>query len=373
MPIIANPVQLLQEMGQSVWLDGLQRELMRSGQLHRWMRDGLVSGVMYNSRVHCHAVSTRQEYADDIRSLIAGGASPEQVRVTLLLEDARAAAEFMEPMYRRASGMEGLVSVPCMTSSIDAELMTADARVTWTSIGRPNVLLEVPSTAAGTVALRRLVAAGINVNMAPIFSLERYRAILDALASGLEERKRSGVPLAGIAVVTSFAINRIDALMNSRLSQVRGPDMALAQRWLNGTAAALARFAYQDCRKLLRSARWQALSAYGAAAPRLLWNDMETTSPDDVRYVDALIGPNTITSLSPRTLTAYLDHGKPAQRLEDLTAVAELFADMGQLGIDLESVNAELEAQYIADASAGARACVTAIAHLAGQTQSKSQ
>jgi transaldolase len=372
MPIIANPIQLLQEMGQSVWLDGLQRDPTRSGPLHRGMRDGLISGVMYNSRVHCHAVSTRQEYADDIRSLIAGGASPEQVRVTLLLEDARAAAELMEPMYRRAAGMEGLVSVPCMTSSVDAELMTADARVTWTSIGRPNVLLEVPSTTAGMLALRRLVAAGINVNMAPTFSLERYRAILDALASGLEDRKRSGAPLAGIAVVTSFAINRIDALMNARLSQVRGPEMALAQRWLNGTAAALARFAYQDRRKFLRSARWQALSAYGAVAPRLLWNDTDAASPDDVRYVDALIGPDTITSLSPGTLAAYIDHGKPAQRLEDLTAVAELFADMGQLGIDLESVNAGLEAQYAADAAEGARACVTVIADLAGQARPKS-
>jgi len=262
------------------------------------------------------------------------------------------AADLLLPVYEKSGGRDGYVSIEVSPHfAHDCDATVKEARELWAQLARPNVMIKVPSTRASLPAIQALLAAGVNVNVTLLFGLQRYREVADAFVRGLEQRASTGAPLDHVASVASFFLSRIDTLVDQRLDALSPPDAGASRHPLRGAAAiASARLAYQHYKQWTAGARWQALAAQGARSQRLLWASTGTKDPDysDVKYVEALIGPDTVNTLPPDTLAAYRDHGRPALRLEeDLAAARELPAQLASLGIDLEQVSAELEADGV--------------------------
>ncbi|MBI2319850.1 MAG: transaldolase, partial [Betaproteobacteria bacterium] len=229
----------------------------------------------------------------------------------------------------------------------DTTATIAEAQRLWVALGRPNVMIKVPATREGLPAIRALIAAGVNVNATLLFSVARYREVAEAYMAGLEDRARASAPLGYVASVASFFLSRIDTLVDKRLDQC-GTTEARALR--GQMAVASARLAYQAYQRIEAETRWQALARQGARAQRLLWASTGVKDPSysDLKYVEPLIGPWTVNTLTPETLAAYRDHGDPAARIEDEIETARaLPARLGALGIDLDEVARELEEEGI--------------------------
>ena len=283
--------------------------------------------------------------------------------------DARDAADALHRTYQRSGGRDGFVSLgvsPLLAD--DTPGTVAEARRLWRALDRPNAMIAVPATQRGLPALRLLLGEGINVNATLIFGVTRYREVLDAFAAGLEDRKCTGNSIDRIASVASLFVSPIDTLVDEKLVAVHDTDRPERARTLLGKAGTeVARFAYQDFKKFISSPRWGALAASGARPQRLLWasTGMENPVYSDVKYIDELIGRDTVTTLSLGTLAAYREHGRPAPRLEDhLNEVAMLPSDLLTVGIDLEQTSQQLETQAVKNLSENFKSLMTEIAAL---------
>jgi len=362
-----NRLRALQEFGQSIWLDELHRGLLSSGELERLRDSDGVSGVTTNPSIFHRAIRDDAGYHADLRRLRESGAHAEQIYESLILDDVRNAADMLRDVYRHSRHADGYVSFEVSPElADDAPATLADAGRLWASLARANVLLKIPATDAGLSVIPRLLLAGVNLNATLVFGVARLQQLLNVIAEGYEARVAAGQSLDSIATFASVFVSRIDTHVDQLLAQL--PDTALPSRIqpLVGTAGTtVAQHAYQSCRKFIDSPRWRSLATRGAPPPRLIWASTGTKNPafSDVKYVDALIGADTVTTVPPATLDAYRDHGQPAPRLQhDLYRVATLPAELQAQGIDLEQVARQLEREGIARFSASYRALLAEVA-----------
>lgn len=342
-----NPLKRLQQYGQSVWMDYIHRDLLRGGGLQRMIEEDGLRGVTSNPTIFDKAIEGSDTYDDDIKSEAAKGRTVEQICTKLLTDDVRAAADIFRPVYLETGGRDGFVSHevnPHLAHDVAGTI--SEAHKLWSILNRPNVFIKVPATTEGLRCIGHLITEGINVNVTLLFGLERYRMVMDAYISGLENRLAAGLPIDSVASVASFFLSRIDTLVDGILERaVRSADKT--QWGLRGEAAiACARLAYEMYRETFEGERFRKLEAAGAHKQRILWASTSTKNPDysDVKYVEALIGSDTVNTMPIETLEAYRDHGNPAPRLEEgIGAAAEMLERLALFGINMENVAIRLE------------------------------
>jgi transaldolase len=334
-----TPLDRLTALGTSVWVDGL----LPAAELRRLVRAG-VTGLTSNPTILHAAVLGEARYAPRIAAL--AGRSARERYETLAVEDVRAAADVLAPVFVRTAGADGFVSLEVAPDlADDADGTVAAARELWARIDRPNAMIKIPATAAGVAATRCAIANDINVNVTLLFSVARHAAVIDAYLAGLEERLRRGRPIAPVASVASFFVSRVDAAVDPLLAD-RGRDD------LSGRAAvANARLAYAHAAEVFGGARFAELRAAGARPQRPLWASTATKDPrySDVKYVDALAGPGVVSTLPPQTLAAARAHAAPRDRLTGRRARAQAtLAELAAAGIDLDAVTERLLAAGVA-------------------------
>jgi len=344
----ANPLRALHALGQSVWLDDIRRAWLVDGTLARLIAEDGVCGVTSNPAIFEKAIAQHHDYDVAIAAAVRRGLDAGAIYEELVLEDIGRAAELLRPVHELSRGSDGFVSIEVSPHiAHDTRRTVEEAQRLWGLIDRPNVMIKVPATDAGLPAIRRLIAMGVNVNVTLLFSVVRYRAVFEACLAGLEDRAREGLQLDGLASVASFFLSRIDTLVDKRLDAL-GTGMA---RELRGQAAvACARLAFQTYKEIIASPRWQALTTQGAHPQRLLWASTSTKDPDysDIKYVEALIGPDTVNTLPVETLNAYRDHGEPVVRIEHgLDAARTLSGRLTALGVDFDEAALQLEAEGV--------------------------
>jgi transaldolase len=335
-----TPLQRLTALGTTVWLDGL----VAPGELERLVHAAGVTGLTSNPTIFRAAVLGSGRYAARISALV--GRSPVEIYETLAIEDVRAAADVLAPIYDRTEGADGFVSLeadPALADDADGTL--AVARELWARIDRPNAMIKIPATAAGVEATRRAIADGINVNVTLLFSVERYAAVIDAYLAGLEERLRRGDPVHAIASVASFFVSRVDSAVDPMLAAAHRRDL------LGRASVANARLAYAHASRVFGGPRFAALRAAGARPQRPLWASTGTKDArySDVKYVDELAGPGVINTMPPPTLSAYADHGDPADRLTATEPSARAVLDeIAAAGVGLDAVTDALLTEGVA-------------------------
>lgn len=349
-----NPLLELERSGQSIWLDLLSRDLVLSGELARLIEEDGLSGVTSNPAIFAKDMTQSAAYDGRIRELALASKGAEEIYLALAVEDIRRAADLLRPLYDRLAGRDGFVSLEVSPHlARDTERTVSEARMLWAAVNRPNVFIKVPATREGLPAIRRLIGEGINVNITLLFGLPRYREVAEAYLAGLEDRLGRREPLERIASVASFFLSRIDVMVDPLLEErmAQGGDAGKRAAALHGEVAiASAKAAWRIFREIFSSARFENLSRRGARTQRLLWASTGTKNPaySDVKYVEPLIGPDTINTLPPETLRAYRDHGKPALRLTRGLAKAEkVLNGLAVLGIDLARETQALEDEGI--------------------------
>ncbi len=345
-----NPLVKLGTFGQSVWLDYIRRQMIESGELKKLIDADGLKGVTSNPSIFQKAIAGSTDYDAAIRSLVQAGKSVQEIYETLTVEDVGRAADVFRPLYNQVGGRDGFVSLevnPHLARDTDGTM--AEARHLWQALDRPNVLIKVPATKEGLPAIRQLISEGINVNVTLLFGLPRYREVAEAYIAGLEARAAQGQPLNRVASVASFFLSRIDVLLDPRLEKLAaagGPEAQKAKDLIGQVAIASAKEAYRIYQEIFGSTRFQKLAAAGARPQRLLWASTSTKNPayPDTKYVEPLIGPDTVNTLPPETLEAYRDHGNPASRLtEAVDRAASYLQRLPDLGIDLNQATQQLE------------------------------
>lgn len=329
-------LQQLLDRGQSIWIDYIEREFITAGRLAGLIREG-VRGLTSNPAIFQKAISEGAAYDADIAALAARGLATEPIYEALAIADIRAAADAFRPLHLASEGADGYVSLevnPVLAH--DAARTVEEAKRLFAAVDRPNLMIKIPATAAGLVAIPQVIAAGISVNATLLFNSRHYRGVAEAWLAGLEERQERGHSLQGIASVASFFVSRLDSRLDPRLESLGCPGLK------GKLAVANAAAVYALYQELLAAPRWRRLAAPGALPQRLLWASTGTKDPhySDTLYVDELIGPATVNTVPPATLQAWLDHGRTAAALpavESCTnAVLRAVAERG-VNLDLET------------------------------------
>ncbi|MFI6801413.1 transaldolase [Streptosporangium canum] len=300
----------LSEHGVSIWLDDISRERLRTGNLESLIREKYVVGVTSNPTIFASALSKGDAYDTQLHDLSVRGVDVEEAVRAITTYDIRWAADVLRPVYDATGGVDGRVSIevdPRLAKETDKTV--AEARALWWMVDRPNLFIKIPATVEGLSAITQAISEGISVNVTLIFSLERYRAVMDAWLTGLERARANGLNLAGIESVASFFVSRVDSEIDKRLEKIGTPEA----KALKGKAAvANARLAYAAFEDVVNSPRWQALAAAGARPQRPLWASTGTKDPSypDTLYVDELVTADTVNTMPEKTLDAVADHGR---------------------------------------------------------------
>jgi transaldolase/glucose-6-phosphate isomerase len=343
-----NPLIKLTTFGQAIWLDYISRQMIDSGELQRLIDEDGLRGVTSNPSIFEKAIAGSRDYDDDIRFLAREGKNIQEIYEALTVADVQRAADVFRPRFEELQGADGFVSLEVNPHlAHDTPGTIAEARRLWDKLDRPNVFIKVPATRAGLPAIRQLVSEGININVTLLFGLPRYREVAEAYLSGLEERAAQGLHL-NVASVASFFLSRIDVLLDPRLEKIAqaGGSLAAAATLKGEVAIASAKVAYSIYQQIFGSQRFKGLADKGAQTQRLLWASTSTKNPAylDTKYVEPLIGPDTVNTLPVETLKAYRDHGNPAPRLaEDLEKAAAVLQRLPELGLDLNQATQQLE------------------------------
>lgn len=343
-----NPLRQLSVLGQSVWLDFIDRDLLAGGGLDRLIEEDGVAGLTSNPAIFERAIGRSHQYDDAIRAGAVVPRERQSLYEAIALEDVRSAADRFASLYRTSDAADGYVSLevsPHLAHDTDATIQ--EARRLWAAFDRPNAMIKIPATTAGLRAIQALIADGININVTLLFGLDRYREVVDAVLAGLESRVASGQLVDRVTSVASFFVSRIDTLVD-RLLDASASEIARAIR--GQAAIASARLAYQHYRQWTATPRWRQLQERGARAQRLLWASTSTKDPaySDIKYIEALIGPDTVVTIPPETLAAYRQHGRPARRLEsDLLEAVALPDTLGRCHIRLDAIAAQLEREGV--------------------------
>jgi transaldolase len=327
--------------------------MLRDGTLLRLIEDDGVAGQTSNPTIFERAITHSADYDKDIAALTGQGLSAEETYETLAIRDVRDAAELFRRVHDGSGGRDGFVSLEVSPHLADeTELTVAEAQRLWKRLSRPNVMIKVPGTQAGLPAVETLIEAGVNVNVTLLFSLERYREVVERYIAGLEARASQNQPLDRVSSVASFFLSRIDTLVDGLLDEkvaAGGAEEDLSA--LRGKAAVVsARLAYQIYKEMFSSPRWQRLAEKGARPQRLLWASTSTKDPtySEVKYVDSLIAPDTVNTMPMVTLEAYRSVGEPKVRIEDdLDDAHEVLQGLSRGGIDMGEVTRRLEAEGV--------------------------
>jgi transaldolase len=361
-----NPLLQLEALAQSIWLDFTHRAMILGGELQGLIENDGVSGITSNPSIFEKAFDETHEYDVAVDALVRQGKDAKSIYEALAVEDLQHAADLFRPTYDRTGGRDGFVSMEVSPHlAHDTQGSIQEARRLWAALDRPNVMIKIPGTPEGLPAIRQLIGEGININITLLFGLQRYREVVEAYIGGLEERVGRGRPVGHVASVASFFLSRIDVKVDPRLQKIfdqqgqasAGASQAgaeshpvfaveIARRLIGHTAIASAKVAYQMYSQDFGGRRFRALLEHGAHTQKLLWASTSTKNPaySDVKYVEALIGPDTIDTLPMETLEAFRDHGVARATLEtDSLAAHQSLADLGKVGINLDEVTQELE------------------------------
>ena len=346
---MTNAIQELQKQGQSVWYDNIRRGLITSGELERLIEQG-VTGLTANPTIFEKAISGSTDYDEALLELARTPMSAMDTYEALAIDDIGNVADLLRPVYDRTRGADGYASLEVSPAlAFDSDGTVAEAERLFATLGRPNVMIKVPATPEGMPAIRRLIGEGINVNVTLIFSLEAYEQVREAYVNGLEDLSRSGGDLSKVASVASFFVSRVDTMVDTQLGERAGPDGRLSD--LQGKAAvANAKVAYQAFRGTFGSERFASLSTNGARVQRPLWASTGTKNPaySDVLYIESLVGPDTVNTMPPATMTAFLEHGRAAPTLEDgLQEASDHLEALSDAGISMDGVTSKLLADGV--------------------------
>jgi len=345
-----NPLKQLGTLGQSIWLDYIRRDLMASGGLQRLIEEDGLRGMTSNPSIFEKAIVESHDYEEDNRGMALQGRGAKAIYETLSQRDVESAADVFRPLYDRTDGEDGYVSLEVNPNlAHDTNGTMTEARRLWAALNRPNVLIKVPATANGLPAIQQLISQGINVNVTLIFGLPRYRQVAEAYIAGIEARAAQGKPVQHVASVASFFVSRIDALLDPLLEKLvaqGGKEADVAKRARGQVAIASAKMAYQIYKEIFGGDRFRKLAAQGACVQRPLWASTGTKNPSysDVKYIEALIGPDTVNTAPMETLDAYRDHGEPKARLEqDVNQARWVLERLPELGIGIDHATRQLE------------------------------
>jgi transaldolase/glucose-6-phosphate isomerase len=366
---VSDSLLRLQELGQSPWLDFITRDLLRSGRLARLIDAGHVTGLTSNPTIFEQAITRGADYDDALAALVRAGKPASAIVDTLTIEDVRAAADLFAPVHARTKRADGYVSIEVDPTLADDTAGTVrEARRIWRAVNRPNLMVKIPATRAGIPAIEEAIAAGINVNVTLIFSLARHAEVMEAYVAGLTRRLEAGTRVDRIASVASFFVSRVDGaidrLLDARLADAGNDRRPLLERLRGKAAIANAMLAYAAFRERFFGERFALLAREGARPQRPLWASTSTKNPayPDVYYVEALVGPDTVNTLPPATLDAYLDHGRPEPRIQaDLEGARAIMRDLAAAGIAIDRVTDRLEADGVASFVASWRTLLDAV------------
>jgi transaldolase len=349
-----NSLQQLHDAGQSIWLDFIDRTILRNGDLQRRVRDDALTGMTSNPSIFEKALAEGTIYDDQLR------AAPGEVTAMELFEliattDVRTACDIFRAVYDRTQGADGYVSIEVSPSAAnDAQATVSEAMRLWATVDRPNVMIKIPGTVEGAKAVRQAIANGLNINITLLFSIDAHKSVIDAYFAGLEDRVAAGKDIASIHSVASFFVSRVDTEIDKRLDTLVAahPENREALKALYGKAAiANAKLAYRLFRAETMSPRWKALSAKGATVQRPLWASTSTKNPAyrDVMYVEELIGPDTVNTMPPATIDAFRDHGVVERTVDAQVDAAErTIRALEENGVSMRDVTDKLLADGLA-------------------------
>jgi transaldolase len=345
----ADRLKELHDMGQSIWLDSIDRTMLHNGDLERRIREDSLTGMTSNPTIFQKALAGGNAYDEQLLGA-EPGLNPSQLFELVETQDVRDACDLFAGVFASTRGADGFVSIevsPGVSNSADATV--EEARRLWKTVDRPNVMVKVPGTEEGAIAVRRLTAEGVNVNITLLFAIEAHARVIEAYLAGLEDRVRAGQPIDGISSVASFFVSRVDTEIDKRLdalaaSAIGGEKERLEM--LKGRAAiANAKLAYKLFTEKFTGPRWEALKSKGARVQRPLWASTSTKNPKyrDVMYVEELIGPDTVNTMPPATIEAFRDHGEVKRTVNVRVGAAEgLLKEIEAVGISIREVTGKL-------------------------------
>jgi transaldolase len=338
-------LQKLAARGQSVWFDTLSRDLVQSGELKRMMEEDAVTGVTSNPTIFQKALSSGDAYDEDMKKLLGETDDAERIFFSLALQDIRDACDVLRPAYDASNGADGYVSMEVLPGlAYETEATFDQARWIATEVDRPNLMVKIPATMPGLPAIEDCIAHGTSINITLIFSLERYKAVVEAYLRGLERLVAGGGDPSTVASVASFFVSRVDTEADKRLGE--------KHKDLQGKLAiANAKLAYQHYLQEFSGPRWEFLEGKGATKQRCLWASTSTKNPDyrDVIYVEELIGPETVNTMPLETIRAFQDHGEVRGDtvLEGIPEAEALIGELREAGVDYDDVVETLEAEGV--------------------------
>ncbi len=353
---MTNPLLELKALGQSVWLDDIDRGYLLSGQFQRLIDEDSLSGATGNPTIFEHSITHDTTYDEQMQQLIALGKSAKEIYEALAMSDVRRVADLLRPIYEGTEGQDGFVSIevsPYLAG--DTEGTLREVRRFWHMIDRPNLMVKIPSTPAGVPAIRQALAEGININITLIFAIENYRQVVEAYLGALEELSAKGQDISRIASVASFFVSRVDVLVDKLLEdKIKATGDTTQQQQLKAfegkIAIANASLVYQEFKRLFGGPRFAALKQQGARVQRPLWASTSTKNPAyrDVLYAEELIGPDTVDTMTLKTIESFREHGRVRLSVEDQLPEAEAYlAALGNTGISYEQVTQQLQEEGV--------------------------
>jgi transaldolase len=352
---MTNPLLELKALGQSVWLDDIDRGDLLSGRFGRLIDEDGLAGATGNPTIFEHSISNDTTYDEQIQQLIRERKSAQEIYEALAITDEQRVADLLHPLFEQTGGQDGFVSIEVSPYlAHDTEKTLTEVRRFWQTIDRPNLMVKIPSTPAGLPAIRQALAEGININITLMFSLDNYRQVAEAYLSALEERLAAGKDISRIASVASFFVSRVDVLIDQLLEdKIKATSTSAEQqlRALQGKAAiANARLAYQAFKRLFSTPRFEVLRQHGARVQRPLWASTGTKNPAyrDVLYVEELIGSNTVNTMPLKTLESFRDHGRVRLSVEeDISQSQAVLSALEAAGIEFQQVTDQLQKEGV--------------------------
>jgi len=350
-----NRLQELHNSGQSIWLDSIDRTMLQNGELELRVRDDALTGMTSNPTIFQKALASSTAYDEQLLAAEEGLTSAQLFEL-VETTDVRDACDIFGGVYSSTRGEDGYVSIEISPAvSHNADDAVEEARRLWKTVNRPNVMVKVPGTKEGAVAVRRLIAEGINVNITLLFAIEAHERVIEAYQSGLEDRVKARQPIDGLASVASFFVSRVDTEVDKRLdaliAKAPPPEKERLQMLKGRAAIANAKLAYRLFKQKFSGPRWEALAKQGARVQRPLWASTSTKNPAyrDVMYVEELIGPHTVDTMPPATIEAFRDHGVVQRTVDKKVAAAEgLLKEIEAAGIPMREVTEKLLVDGIA-------------------------
>ena len=345
-----NPLQQLHTFDQSFWYDNIRRKYLEDGTLAGYLANDGLRGLTSNPSIFEKAIAGSDDYDAQIARLAAQGKSVNEIYDALSIRDIQAACDLFQPLYAASQWQDGSVSLevsPHLARNTTGTI--ADAKRLFAAVARPNLMIKVPATDEGIPAIQELIGAGINVNVTLMFNMRHYDAVAAAYIAGLKTYVAHGGDPAKVASVASFFVSRVDAAVDKAIATVNGPDTLMGK-----TAVANSKVVYKRYKEIFHGDAFADLKAEGAQVQRLLWASTSTKNPayPDTLYIDALIGPETVSTIPPNTVVAFRDHGTVKQTLETAVAEAEsVLAELASIGVDLAAITEQLQIDGVASFS----------------------